>query len=242
MAASTVKPKAAQSAALDLVRQAEGFGVADGSGQHGLGGVLVSDPGEHLSSGDPLDDPPVRRRRLAASRAVPGKISSLSGTPGRQQPAQAHFPDGERVEQDILLRRSLQRLDALAGGGIEQAGLPGLRCRAGQQDQPGALPHRVIIDLQSLPEPDDPGSGMPGLAQLVAVHPQHQAEQRPVAEVPGDAQRPAGPARGGGQLFIGQQVPQRDAERHPRPGQQAHNLRLGIPGRDAGFQPGDQRP
>jgi hypothetical protein len=32
----------------------------------------------------------------------------------------------------------------------------------------------VVIDLESMPEPDDPGSGMPGLAQLVAVHAQHQ--------------------------------------------------------------------
>lgn len=39
---------------LDLVGQAEGFGVADGAGQHGLGGVLVSGPGEHFSGGDPL--------------------------------------------------------------------------------------------------------------------------------------------------------------------------------------------
>ena len=45
---------------LDLVGQAEGFGVADGGGQHGPGGVLVSGPGEHFSGGDPLDDLPVR--------------------------------------------------------------------------------------------------------------------------------------------------------------------------------------
>ena len=70
-----------------LVMQAEGFGVADGGGQHGLGGVLVSGSGEQLSGGDPLEDPPARGRRLAASRAAPGKISSLGGTPGRQQPA-----------------------------------------------------------------------------------------------------------------------------------------------------------
>ena len=100
----------------------------------------------------------------------------------------------------------------------------------------------MIFDLEGLAEPDDPGSGMPGLAQLVAVHPQHQPEQRPVPQMPGDAHRPPGPARGGGQPLIGQQVPQRDPERHPRLGQQAHRLWFGVPGRDAGFQPGDQRP
>ena len=36
--------------------RAEGFGVADGGDQDGLGGVLVSGPGEHFSGGDPLDD------------------------------------------------------------------------------------------------------------------------------------------------------------------------------------------
>ena len=88
---------------LDLVGQAEGFGVADGGGQHGLGGVLVSGPGEHFSGGDPLDDLPVRGRRPAVSRVASGQLGSLSGTAGRQQPAQADLPDGERAEQHILL-------------------------------------------------------------------------------------------------------------------------------------------
>ena len=48
---------------LDLVRQAQGFSVVDGGGQHGHGSVLVSGSGEHLSGGNPLDDPPVRGRR-----------------------------------------------------------------------------------------------------------------------------------------------------------------------------------
>jgi hypothetical protein len=48
---------------LDLVGQAEGFGVANGRGQQDLGGVLVSRPGQYLGGGDPLDDPPVRGRR-----------------------------------------------------------------------------------------------------------------------------------------------------------------------------------
>lgn len=34
-----------------------GFGVADGSGQHDLGGLLVFGSGERLCGGDPLDDP-----------------------------------------------------------------------------------------------------------------------------------------------------------------------------------------
>jgi hypothetical protein len=97
---------------LDLVGQAEGFGVADGGGQHGLGEVLVSRPGEHFSGGD----------RSASPDSTAARASKTS-------PA---------------------------------------ACR------------RVIIDLESLPEPDDPRSRMPGLAQLVAVHAQHQPEQRPV--------------------------------------------------------------
>jgi hypothetical protein len=32
-----------------------------------------------------------------------GQLGSLSGTTGRQQPAQADLPDGERAEQHILL-------------------------------------------------------------------------------------------------------------------------------------------
>jgi hypothetical protein len=68
------------------------------------------------------------------------------------------------------------------------------------------------------------------------------AEQRPVPEVPGDAQRPSSPEHSDGQPLIGQQVSQRDPERHPRLGQQAHRLWFGVAGRDAGFQPGDQRP
>ena len=48
------------------------------------------------------------------------------------------------------------------------------------------------------------------------MHAQYGREQFPVAEVPGDAQRPAGPPGGGGQLLLGQQVPERDPEGHPR--------------------------
>jgi hypothetical protein len=60
-----------------------------------------------------------------------------------------------------------------------------------------------VIDLERLAEPDDPGGGIPGLSQFVAVHPQRQPEQRPVLQMPGDAQRPAGPQRGGGQPILG---------------------------------------
>jgi hypothetical protein len=79
---------------LDLMRQAEGFGVADGGGQHRLGGVLVSGSGEHFCCGDPLDDLPVRGRRHAVAEVVPGEIDGLGGTAGREQSAQADFADG----------------------------------------------------------------------------------------------------------------------------------------------------
>ena len=78
---------------LDLVGQAEGFGVADGGGQHGLGGALVSGPGEHFSGGDPLDDLPVRGRRPAAQ---PGSVRPARQPEryGRSPAARAGGPPG----------------------------------------------------------------------------------------------------------------------------------------------------
>ena len=54
--------------------------------------------------------------------------------------------------------------------------------------------------------------------------------------------RPAGPPGGGGQLFLRQQVAERDPEGDPGLGQQPHGFGFGVPGGDAGFQPGDERP
>ena len=48
-------------------------------------------------------------------------------------------------------------MDALAGGGVEQISLARLGCGAGQQDQPGALPLRVIVDLEGLSATALPG-------------------------------------------------------------------------------------
>jgi hypothetical protein len=42
---------------LDLVGQAEGFGIADGGGEHVRRGLLVPGSGENVGSGDPLDHP-----------------------------------------------------------------------------------------------------------------------------------------------------------------------------------------
>jgi hypothetical protein len=60
----------------------------------------------------------------------------------------------------------------------------------------------VTIGLEGLVEPDDPGGGISGLARLIAVHPERLTKQRLVTEVPGDLERPAGPARGGSQPLI----------------------------------------
>jgi hypothetical protein len=60
--------------------------------------MLVSCPGQHFASGDPLDDPPVRGRWLTVGWAAGGQVGSLGGAPEREQPAQANLPDGERIE------------------------------------------------------------------------------------------------------------------------------------------------
>lgn len=100
----------------------------------------------------------------------------------------------------------------------------------------------MVINLQGLPQPDNARCDMTGFAEFVAVHAQYGREQFPVAEVPSDAQRPAGPPGGGGQLFLRKQVAERDPEGHPGLGQQPHGFKFGVPGGDAGFQPGDQWP
>ena len=74
------------------------------------------------------------------------------------------------------------------------------------------------------------------------MHAQHRRKQRPVADALGNTQRPAGPPRGSAQLLLREQVPECYPEGHPGLGQQSHGLRFGVPGGDAGFQPGDQRP
>jgi hypothetical protein len=61
----------------------------------------------------------------------------------------------------------------------------------------------VVIDLKGLPQSDDARGDVAGFAEFVAVHAQHGGEQFPVAQVRGDAQCPAGPPGGGGELFLG---------------------------------------
>jgi hypothetical protein len=80
------------------------------------------------------------------------------------------------------------------------------------------------------------------LAKLIAVHAQHGREEGVVTEVPGEAQRPAGPAGGGGHLLLRQQVPERNSEGHTGLHQESHGLGFGVPAGNARLQPGDQRP
>ena len=87
-----------------------------------------------------------------------------------------------------------------------------------------------------------PAAAWPALRSSLPCMRSTNASRSAVAEVPGDAQRPAGPPGGGGQPLLGQQVPQRHPEGDAGLSQQAHRLWFGMPGRDAGFQPGDQRP
>jgi len=201
---------------LDLVRQAERSGVAEGDGQHVGCGVLVSGPGQHIRSGDPLDDPPLRGGWPVTGCQAFCKVDGLASPAGGKQPAEANLPDGEPAEQDFVPRRGFQSLDALPGDRVEQLCLPGLGGGPGEQDQPGTAAAGVVINLQGLPQPDNARCDMTGFAEFVAVHAQYGREQFPVAEVPGDAQRPAGPPGGGGQLFLRQQVAERDPRRTPR--------------------------
>jgi hypothetical protein len=45
----------------------------------------------------------------------------------------------------------------------------------------------VIVDLQGLPDPDDPGGCVAGFTEFVAVHSQRERQQFPIAQVPCDA-------------------------------------------------------
>ena len=138
--------------------------------------------------------------------------------------------------------RGSEGLDALTGDRVKQFRLPGVGGGAGEQDQPGSLAGRVIVDLQGLPDPDDPGGCVASFTEFVAVHSQHGRQQVPIAKAPYDTQGPAGPPGGGSQPFLGQQMPKLDPEGHAGLGQQPHRLSFGMPGGDAGSQPGDQRP
>jgi hypothetical protein len=60
---------------------------------------------------------------------------------------------------------------------LQQVGLARAGGGAGEQDQAGAGAGRVGFEFQGLAEPDDGRGGMPGLAELVAVHAQHRREQ-----------------------------------------------------------------
>ena len=227
---------------LDLVGQPERLGVADGGGQHVRRRVLVPGSGKHVSGGNPFDDPPLRSRRPVACREAFRQIDGLTGPAGGKQTAEADLPDGKGVEQDLVPWRGSEGLDALTGDRVKQFRLPGVGGGAGEQDQPGSRAGRVILDLQGLPDPDDPGGCVTSFTEFVAVHSQHGRQQVPIAKVPCDTQGPAGPPGGGSQPFLGQQIPERDPERHTGLGQQPHRLSFGMPGGDAGSQPGDQRP
>ena len=219
---------------LDLVGQPERLGVADGGGQHFCRRVLVPGSGKHVSGGNPFDDPPLRSRRPVACREAFRQIDGLAGPAGGKQTAEADLPDGKGVEQDFVPWRGSEGLDALTGDGVKQFRLPGVGGGAGEQDQPGSLTGRVIVDLQGLPDPDRPGDRVASFTEFVAVHSQHGRQQLPIAKVPCDTQCPAGPPGGGSQPFLGQQMPERDPEVHAGLGQQPHRLSFGMPGGDAG--------
>jgi hypothetical protein len=140
------------------------------------------------------------------------EIDGLAGPAGREQPAEADFPDGERVEQDFLPRRGFQGMDTPPSDRVELVRLSGLSGSTGEQDQPCSLASGMIVDLQGLPEPDDPSGGMAGLAEFVAVHAQHEGEQLKITNIPGNTQRTAGPPGSGSQSLLRQQVPERDPE------------------------------
>jgi hypothetical protein len=108
------------------------------------------------------------------------------------------------LNRTSILCRILQGPDALLSRHVEEVRLPRFACGSGEEDQPGSAAGRVVIDLEGLPQPDDPGQGMAGLPQLIAMHAEYGGEQLQVAEVPGDAERPARSPGGGGQLSLGQ--------------------------------------
>jgi len=220
---------------LDLVRQAEHFGVAKGGAQHGDCSVLVSCLGQHVGSGNPLDDAPLRSRWPVTGHETFRKGDGLTSAAGGEKPADADLPDSERVEQHFVPFGIFQGPNALLGNQVEQFGPPALGGSASEQDQAGTPAGGVVINLEGLLEPRNTRCDMPGLAEFVAVHSQNGRKQRPVAEAPGDAQRAASPQGGSGQLFLGQQMPESDSKRHPRLGQQSHGLRLDVPRGHAGF-------
>ncbi len=151
---------------LDLVGQPERLGVADGGGQHFRRRVPVPGSGEHVSGGNPFDDPPLRSGRPLACREAFRQIDGLAGPAGGQQTAEADLPDGKGVEQDFVPWRGSEGLDALTGDRVKQFRLPGVGGGAGEQDQPGSLAGRVIVDLQGLPDPDDPGGCVASFTEL----------------------------------------------------------------------------
>ncbi|MGD0606445.1 MAG: hypothetical protein ABSA53_23035 [Streptosporangiaceae bacterium] len=80
--------------ALDLVGQAQCFGLDGGGRQHPRRGVFVAGGCQHARGGDALDDAPLRGGRLIVISDRLGQFDSLAGAAGGQQPAQppSHQP------------------------------------------------------------------------------------------------------------------------------------------------------
>ena len=87
--------------ALDLVGQAECFGVSCCGGEHPRGGVFFACGGQDAGGGDAFDDAPLRGRGLVAGGDGLGKVDGLAATAGCEQAARPGLPDGECAEQDF---------------------------------------------------------------------------------------------------------------------------------------------
>lgn len=183
--------------------------------QNGLSGGVVTRSREYVGVSDALDDLPLGCGRGAAHR-VKGQAEGPGVVSGVEQSAQLDLPPDEGIEQ-----RAAGPMDIgqpLVGGAdlSEKGTVSRLADRPRQQRESGTAIRIAHRGINGLLEHRDSTGGLPGLAQLIAVHLQRvRREGRPGVEMACGGEALGCPSGGHPQTLIWQHSTQAHPEADP---------------------------